>query len=488
MTQGGASKTKQLETDIVVIGGGTAGLAAALTAIEKGANKVIVLEKRINIGGNSSMAGGFLFGAESRLQKKEGKIVSRDAVFRETLAYHHYDRINPRLIRALINRSGETIDWLEDQGMEFELTVNNAHLIKGKFSAAIMQYSLAMEILAEKIKLGGGQILLRTAAKKILRGKDGAITGVMATTRAGEDIHIKAKSVILAPGGFTGNKELLKKYFGYDNFATEALPLKGDGIQMADEAGAYLEDYATLCQHNIHPCYVSLETIKNQPNHRVITGPYSVWVNAEGERFYDSGILGWSIDKLFFRQPGKVAYALLDDKLLQTPMNLGAGPGGAAKVSVKDILKLRKELQGEAKSGVNVCMSDSWEGIATYIGADPRVLKTTIDEYNSFCDRGYDETFIKDKKFLIPLRTPPYYAVKLQAGMVEAIGPVRINEHTEVLDKQEEVIPGFYAAGAITSGWCGHDYHLFGSNLGFGTTAGRIAGENAAQFVLNEQV
>ena len=83
---------KQMETDLVVIGGGTGGLAAGLTAMQNGLKKLILLEKRINYGGNSSLAGGFLFGAESRLQKKTGKLVYKDEVCRRTLANNHYDR------------------------------------------------------------------------------------------------------------------------------------------------------------------------------------------------------------------------------------------------------------------------------------------------------------------------------------------------------------------------------------------------------------
>jgi len=489
-----------LNTDIVVIGGGTAGLAAALTALEHGTKKVILLEKRINCGGNSAMAGGFIFGAESRLQKKEGKLIYKDIACQQTLANNHFDRINPRLIRTLINRSGDTIDWLESQGMEFMLSQgdNYVHQIKGKFTdeimkkslGIIMQYSLGIEILVNKVKGKGGEILLRTAAKKIIRDEKGKISGVIAATRDGEEIQIKCKSVILSPGGFTGNKELLKKYFNYDDFATEALPLKGDGIKMAEEAGAYLEDYATLSPHSVHPRYISLETMKNQPNRRVVSGPTSIWVNAKGIRFIDVGTAVGNtrgINKLFLRQPNKAVYSLIDEKILQTPIPKGAiaGPGGDSKIEnhEQNVIKVRKELQAAANNSTDVCISDDWKTIAKYIGADPATLSAAIKEYNSYCDRGVDEIFGKDKKYLMPLRNPPYYVIKLQAGMDEAIGPVRINEHMEVLDKKEDPIPGFYAAGAITSGWCGHDYDISGSNLGFATTGGRIAGENASLYI-----
>ena len=185
---------EKLETELVIIGCGTAGLAAGLTALQNGTKKVVLLEKRINYGGNSSMAGGMMFGAESRLQKKEGNVVYRDAIFKATIEFAHFDRINSRLVRALIDKSGETIDWLEGYGIQFELAPDKLHILKGKFKAAIMQYSLVMETLANKILEKGGRILLRTSAKKILRDEKGAISGVVAATRDGGYLDHKRSS------------------------------------------------------------------------------------------------------------------------------------------------------------------------------------------------------------------------------------------------------------------------------------------------------
>jgi len=159
-------------------------------------------------------------------------------------------------------------------------------------------------------------------------------------------------------------------------------------------------------------------------------------------------------------------------------------PGGEIYDDAKqNAVRLRKELQEIAKGGKYVYISDSWDDIAKYVGAVPRILRATIDEYNAYCDSGLDPIFGREKQCLMPLRNPPYYAIKLQPGIVEAIGPVRVNEYMEVLDKQEDPIPGFYAVGAITSGWCGQDYDIGGSNLGFATAGGRIAGEKAVKYL-----
>jgi len=93
-----------------------------------------------------------------------------------------------------------------------------------------------------------------------------------------------------------------------------------------------------------------------------------------------------------------------------------------------------------------------------------------------------DKALGKEKRALIALRKPPYYALRFGMLMIDTIGPVKINSKMEVLDKDGKAIPGFYAAGAVTSGWQGRDYHLFGSALGLSSAGGRIAGANAAGY------
>ena len=90
--------------NLVIIGGGGAGIAAALTALERGATGIIVLEKRSSTGGNSALAGGFIFGAESPPQERAKRYISKDAAFKETMAFHHYDRVDARVLRAFIDK------------------------------------------------------------------------------------------------------------------------------------------------------------------------------------------------------------------------------------------------------------------------------------------------------------------------------------------------------------------------------------------------
>jgi fumarate reductase flavoprotein subunit len=326
--------------------------------------------------------------------------------------------------------------------------------------------------------------MMNTTAKKILRDQSGKVTGVLATDKDGKELSIKAGSVVLASGGFTGNAELLKKYFPYyspDIISTEATRTNmGDGIKLAVDAGADLADYATLVKENGFS-FKTGSAINNR-----ISMSASLWVNRRGERFMNEtvGHDNESANALL-GQPGSVGYALFDDDqivAMGTGSMMGGGSGaGDQQTSVKE------KMQAEAASSSTwLKIGNTWDEIAAWLGADPKVLKATVEEYNSFCDQGVDKALGKEKRALIALRKPPYYALRFGMLMIDTIGPVKINSKMEVLDKDGKAIPGFYAAGAVTSGWQGRDYHLFGSALGLSSAGGRIAGANAAGYAVGK--
>jgi fumarate reductase flavoprotein subunit len=108
-----------------------------------------------------------------------------------------------------------------------------------------------------------------------------------------------------------------------------------------------------------------------------------------------------------------------------------------------------------------------------------------VEEYNAGCHSGHDSLFAKDQAYLRPLLTPPYYAIKCQGFICEALGGIKINENMEALDNQDRPIPGLYAAGATTGAWESesYNYRLTGHLVGFALNSGRIAGENAAKYL-----
>ena len=465
MTSGRMVKGKTLDAELVVIGGGGAGLAAALEAAERGATRVIVVEKRGNLGGNSALASG-LFACESPVQARQSIISDKDELLKRAVEWAHWSRVDPRILRAFINKSGETIRWLEDKGLEFDLIrlypdqqPPVQHNPRGKGARLI-------KILAQECRDLGVQFLMKTSSKRIIRDKQGNVTGVI-IVKEGDETKITAGGIIIATGGFAGNPELLNRYCpSYDDgMVLSGLPLKGDGLYLAAEAGAAIENFVTVLKEG--PRF----DLRKWPVMHFERDPATLWVNKKGERFIDETI-GYHVFEsvnAMLRQPDKISYALLDATLRR--QFEGKMPD------------LEKALQAEVKKD-RVKISDSWDDIAAWIGADPGVLKATVAKYNSFCRQEYDGDYAKERRYLLPLTSPPYYAIKGLSVILDTIGGIRINEHMQVLDNQNNPVPGLYAAGVVTSGWESEIYcsNLSASAFGFAINSGRIAGEEALQF------
>jgi fumarate reductase flavoprotein subunit len=469
-----------LEADVVIIGSGAAGSSAGIVALQKGARKVIIVEKQSYMGANSSLAGGMVYSpgqssvfgeVESNVQQAvvDDPTEAANAAIKEMIEFNHYDLVDPKLLRALINESLSTKKWYRDLGIDTDAN-----------AGAPGSFGKSLKTLGDKFKSLGGQMLMNTSVKKILMDSSGRVTGVLATDKEGKEVSIKADSVVLATGGFTGNEELLKRYFPYyspKTVATEATRAnKGDGIGLAAGAGAGLADYATLIKENGFS-FKSGSAIDNR-----LSMSASLWVNRRGERFMNEtvGRDNESANALL-SQPGAVGYALFDDARI-AGLGTGSRTGAGVDAGVKQTT-LKEKMQTEAASSSDwVKIADTWDEIALWIGADPEVLKAAVEEYNSFCDQGLDSALGKDKASLIALRKPPFYALRFGILMIDTVGPVKINSRMEVLDKEGKAIPGFYAAGVITSGWQGRDYHLFGSALGLSSAGGRLAGANAAGY------
>ena len=302
MASEGITKTENLEAELVLIGGGGAGLAAALAAAENGCKSIIVLEKAGSPAGSTAMAHD-IFGAESPVQRRSGVDARRDDLFKVAMEWAHWTKVNPRLVRAFIDKSGDTIEWLEEKGLEFAIAQFfpgqvpwvRHYIVKG-------QGAQLMKVLRKNCEDLGVKILTRTRAKKILRGEKGNVTGVVVDTKEGE-FTVTARSVIVAAGGYGNNKKMLKKYcpyyhdsMTYDGPANNT----GDAVTMGIEAGTAMAGLGAL---NLHGPY--LTPTETTPVTIDATGhdgtpirvrlmelawePQMLWVNKNGKRFVDEG-------------------------------------------------------------------------------------------------------------------------------------------------------------------------------------------------------
>jgi fumarate reductase flavoprotein subunit len=477
MSRKSTSNIETLRAGIVIIGGGGSGLAAAVAAAEKGAD-VVLLEKRRTVGGNASSAGG-IFAAESCAQERLGIDSGRDENFKAAMSHSHW-KTDPRIIRTFIDKSGDTIQWLEEKGLKFDVPVfypnlpRTIHLSQGHGAGIV-------KALVKECEDLGVRLFFETAAKRILVNDKGNVVGILGGTD-NREFKINAKSIIVATGGYAGNKELLKKYYPFytEGLYSIGLPHTGDGLLMTMKIGGATEGLGIL---QLRGPYFrgALEGVvaAMQPN--------TIWVNKKGKRFVDEGATFYwpEAANALNRQPDVVCYALFDEKIKEGFIEKGITQGFNRFRSKAKLAELGKMLQSEeGKGGVKI--ADSWEEISRWIGAVPKVLRNTVTEYNSFCDQEHDKMFAKDQRYLMPLLTPPYYALKCYQSFFGTMGGIKINHHMEVLNHQGNPIPGLYAAGSDTGGWVSDTYSLIlpGTTFGFAINSGRIAGENAAQYLL----
>jgi fumarate reductase flavoprotein subunit len=467
--------------DIVIIGCGGAGLPAALTAHEKG-KRVLVIEKRGIVGGNALLAEGF-FAAESPAQKRLLIDAKKDLLLKTALEYAHY-KVDPRILRAFINKSGDTTRWIEEKGLRINHIApfypNQVplvwHIIEGHGASLV-------KILEAECKTEGISILRNTRAGKIIFDGHGKVAGVLAAGEAGE-VEVKASSVIICTGGFSSNKELLQKYCPeyLDVLDTEGVPgMDGDGLMMAMEAGAVTDGLGNLMMVGPSPFP------KNWEIEGVAGEPYCMWVNKKGERFVDETVTFNVFEAInaIVRQKHGVCFAIVDDRMKKHIIENGL-IRGCGEIFVPRGKKM-EDLDAEFARQVNkggAFISESLEEIAGWIGAPAEALKQTIGEYNKSCDRNYDEAFVKDPQYLQALSNPPFYAIRFRGALLGTTGGIKINHRMEVLDKEHNPISGLYAAGADTGGWESDTYCavLSGSAFGFALNSGRIAAENAADY------
>lgn len=459
--------------DLVVIGAGGSGFAAACRAAERGLS-VLMLEKRPYYGGNTGMAGGWIFGVESRIQKENGSQKSSRDVFQMGVDYHHYERLNLELYWNVIRRSGATMDWLEGLGAEYRADGDMCHMPK-YINSDFGYFRNYVELMAEHLRSLGGEIRVQAAVERLIK-EDGVLSAVeYRDSVSGERVCIKTRGVVIATGGFMGNEELLCKYFPdtYEpgTYLTDAIPLEGDGLALAEGAGAKLNDYCCMCKE---PNYSFMR--RNKVPNRISGLHFCVWVNREGRRYCAEDMPGRNgMANVLVAQPGKVGYALFDRAMLE---DLVAGRRSFPMAAMLDCSKILDYLHSESWQWV--CVSEDWDEIAAWMGAEPSVLRQTIEEYNGYCAKGVDEAFGKAAEELLPLVTGPFYGVKFCPLLIDTLGPVVTDRELRVLDKNDKPIHGLYAAGVIVAGLHGRDYYISGANLGFALGTGLMAGEAAA--------
>lgn len=495
-----------IETDVCVIGGGGAGLGAAVSAAQNGAS-VTLLEKTSMLGGNTIRAGGPYNAADPIMDRntEAANISSMEKINRlievEAKSPEHkrlQDRLKEELkeynegeknylfdsttlhmlqtydggdyigklpfIEKLCENALPTAEWLEDNGLKWRENLavcpgglwRRAHIPE---NSAGSDYIKVNSSLAEKL---GVSIKTDTKAISLLQSQDGRVYGVIAEKSDGGKLTVRVrKAVIIATGGFSANKEMRKKYnekLGDQLGSTNNPAITGDGIVMAKDIGASLID---------------MEWIQCLPLGNPETGGLNGWVGGNGcEYYYQINTAG----KRFMAEDGRRDY--MTEKLLEqegqcsyviTDTNLEGKEG--VTIWGDDISEL-------VKSG-KVIRADSIEELAEKIGVNPKVLLKTHEDFNKCAEKGIDEEFGRTL-FAGKIDNPPFYASMRMPTVHHTMGGIEIDLNCHVLDEDKKVIPGLYAAGEVTGGIHGAN-RLGGNALVDIHVFGKIAGENAAK-------
>lgn len=443
-----------IETDIVIIGAGGAGMTAAITAKQTGAD-VIILEKMPMVGGNTTKATGGMNAAETKYQEASGIEDSVQTFIDDTMT-GGYEINNPDLVAVMAGQSADAIDWLDTINaplpkVSFSGGATNARIHAPEDGSAVGNYLI--NAFSEQLKELNVPIYLETKATEIIV-KNGAAVGVRAESETTSYV-INAKAVILATGGFGANEELYTKYReDLKGFVTTNTPgATGDGLVMAEDIGAALVD---IEQIQIHPTVEQATSIMIT---EAVRGDGAILVNSGGKRFTNEMLTRDVVSAAEIAQDGGYAYIIFDQ-------------------NIRDNLKA---IESYVKAGIAI-ESATIEELAGKLNMDPTTLTETLTTWNEAVATKNDTEFGRATGMEHDLSTAPYYAVKIAPGVHHTMGGVKINTSCEVISAAGEVISGLYAAGEVTGGVHGGN-RIGGNAVADIVVFGRIAGDSAAGFI-----
>jgi tricarballylate dehydrogenase len=487
--------------DVIVVGAGNAALAAAVSARENGAERVVVIEKapREMRGGNTHWSGGvlrFAFDDPRQIGELLPNVEEQYENFYDGISPYSKDdyhgdlmrvtsgRTDPALSKLLVSNSFDTVKWMKNVGgVKMEPAITLSAVKKDN----VMVWARGLVVRAEHEGVGlsrswfataerlGVEIRYGTAATELLIGDDGRVSGVKVRDDDGISV-LNARSVVLGCGGFEANVQMRTQHIGPLVGAAKVRGTphnQGDGLRMAMNVGAMPWGQWSGC----HATPISADWGEFAPRELTdrsnrLSYVYGIMLNRKGRRFVDEGEDGAlftyaKFGRAILAEPGAKAWQIFDSRVvhLLEPRYQTSKP-----ITANSLAQLVEQLDFDDQA---------------------QALKT-IDEYNA-CARemedGFDPTrkdglssnglAIEKTNWALRIAKPPFYAYSATGGITFTFGGLKVNESAEVIGTDWRPIKGLFCCGEMVGGLF-YDNYPAGTGLVSGATFGRIAGRNAA--------
>ena len=433
-----ALRTETLETDVLVLGGGGAGMLSAVNAADKDA-KVLLLEKMEFLGGASSICAGGMLIEGSKLQKDLGVTNDTPEKFMADMLKNGKNLNNKAILKVYAENVGPTVDWLVGKGgvqSRAEFQVPRLLLLQGGCPGYAQS-------LREMLAKTNAKVLLGTQAKELI-AENGAVTGAKAEGN-GTLYTVKAKSVILATGGYGANRDMLGGPL-QNKLCYGPVSSTGDGHRMAEKAGAGMQlmQYAKIY-------YTGLEVAPGTSK-STLTGNAralslgALMVDKNGRRVGNEKGTGPSIIAAQAKAPGGQLYLVMDEPTFKV-FREGIKNNGVSPAEVA------KWLAQNGQGAPLFAHADTLEAAARIAGIDAANLTETVKRFNGFVKDGRDADFGRKAKDLKAALSSegPYDIVEQKPCFATTMGSVQLSEKLQVLDKAGKPIGNRYAAGEIAN-------------------------------------
>ena len=458
----GELEQETLSCDIVVAGGGAAGLTAALTAVQAG-KSVILVEKTGVVGGASAMAGSGTMATGSKWQKEDGYEDSQEQLVADMLKNGHNQNDVPT-VELFASIVGSGFDWLVSEdgaAVPYQRPGTPTRTYSGEGRGAGVTRSLADSFIAQ-----GGTLLLNTRAYELVVD-NGTVVGLKA--KGEKDYTIAAKAVILATGGYGANKDLVPDEYEVFVYAGHA-GAEGDAIAMVAPLNAEL---------------IKMDLINTQPNSMILPsglGQYcnpgvgrayglgAYMVNQDGKRFFNESGNAW--DLMQAMKQNKAQYLIMDQVAFD---GFNAGMTGSRIYTMEQVDQwIEDDYEGQPV----MKKADTLEALAEKLGIPADAVLASAKAFNEVAaNQGTDE-FGRTLK-TVQSEEGPFYALQLHIRYYASLGGLHINDQMQVLTTEGSPIPGLYAAGEVVGGLEG-DVYMMATLFGWAVSSGHYAGSVAA--------